>query len=538
MSLKTTGKLLRGTEEAFLGGEEHVGIPGSGRFALFYQDGRHLPVVSHGQGIYIWDQEGKRYLDGCSGAFAANIGHGHPRILDRATQQLERIAFAYRTQFQSEPAEELADLLVRLSPPALDRVFLVNSGSEAVETAIKLARQFWWATGRAGKHLVVSRRPSYHGATLGALSCTDYAPLNIPFRAMQVRWPKVAAPFCYHCPLGKRYPRCSVACAHELRRVIELEGAGNIAAFIAEPVGGATTGGAVPPDEYFPIVEKICHEHEVLLIIDDVLTGCGRTGTFFGFDHWEITPDIVVVSKGLSGGYTPIGACLSSEHVVGPVLESGGFMHGHTYAGNPLSAAIAGEVVKIIVDEGLVENAREVGTFLHRRLQSLKRKFPVIGDVRGRGLLAGVELVRDRRHREPFPANWYVAHEAAEIARDEGLLIYPRRPLSGVEGDHVVIAPPLPIDRAGVDELTTLFNRTLTRLTGYLDQFLAPSVAVEKDGTVERYHLPEDVPDYALGNIDDVEPAPEANVTWSMQDPDLEVRGSGAGENDEDGEAE
>lgn len=533
MSLQTTGKLLMGEETPRPDNTDQVGIPGSRRFALFYQDGRQLPVVEHGKGIHIWDNQGKRYIDGCSGAFAANIGHGHPRIAERTHQQLEKIAFAYRTQFQSEPADELADLLVRLSPPTLDRVFLVNSGSEAVETAIKLARQFWWATGREGKNLVISRRPSYHGATLGALSCTDYAPLNIPFRAMQLRMPKVSAPFCYHCPLGKRYPRCSVACAFELEQIIDIEGSNNIAAFIAEPIGGATTGAAVPPDEYFPIVEKICHDHGVLLIIDDVLTGCGRTGTFYGFEHWAITPDIVVISKGLSGGYTPIGACLSSEQVVEPVLKSGGFMHGHTYAGNPLSAAIASEVVKIIVDEGLVENAREMGTYLHRRLRTLKGKFRIIGDIRGRGLLAGVEFVLNRRSREPFPANWYVAHEATEIARDEGLLVYPRRPLSGLKGDHVVIAPPLVVDRTGVDELIGLFRRTLQRLTEYLDEYLAPKVAVEEDETIERFHLPDEVPDYALGNIDEVKPVPNANVTWTMQDPDLEVHGSGPDEESE-----
>lgn len=198
------------------------------------------------------------------------IGHCNKRVLEKMKEQLERITFAYRTQFESEAANELANLLVHLSPEGLDRVFLVNSGSEAVEAAFKLARQYWWSRGKQGKYQIVSRSPSYHGATLGALSATDYAPLNIPFRALQLPFLKVAAPYCYHCPLGREYPHCDIACALELERTILSHGAENIAAFVAEPIGGASTGAAVPPEEYFPLVERICHE--VLLIIDDVLT--------------------------------------------------------------------------------------------------------------------------------------------------------------------------------------------------------------------------------------------------------------------------
>ena len=504
---------------------EHVDqgsvLPDARRVALFYQTGQRLPTVSHGAGIYLWDTEGKRYLDACSGAFTANIGHGNARVIARAKQQLERVSFAYRTQFENEPACELAGLLAGLSTPELNRVFLVNSGSEAVEAAIKLARQYWWASGERGKHMVIARRPSYHGATLGALSCSDYAPLNIPFRPMLLPVRKIAAPFCYHCPLDKNYPTCGVACAHELDQRIRVLGAENVAAFIAEPIGGASTGAAVPPEEYFPLIERICHDHRVLLIIDDVLTGCGRTGTFFGFDHWNFTPDIVAMSKGLSGGYTPIGACLASDDIVRPVVEGGGFMHGHTLAGNPLSAAVSAEVVKVVVEDGLVSNAREMGITMHERLRELKSRYDVIGDVRGRGLLAGIEFVRDRDAREPFPASWFVALSATELARSRGLIVYPRRSKYGLGGDHILIAPPLIIDRAGIDEMMELLDATLADVTRYLRSFVRPAVA--NDRTFERFQPTLDAPPQQVGTLDDIPEVPLANATFTMQSDELEV---------------
>ncbi len=290
-------------------------------------------------------------------------------MLEAARIQMEKIAFAYRLQFENEPANDLADLLVRLSVPELNRVFFVNSGSEAVESAIKLARQFWWATGRQGKTRIVSRRPAFHGATLGALALTIYAPLNIPFRANTVDSPKVAAPFCYHCPLGEGIPRLRDRLRLGAGGGPRQPGIGERGRLHRRTHRRLHHRGRGPPDEYFPIVERICHDREVLLIIDDVMTGCGRTGTFYGYEHWDITPDIVATSKGLSAGYAPIGAIVASEAVVEPVLESGGFMHGHTYAGNPLSTAIALEAVRTLLDENLMENARVTGTYLHQRLR-------------------------------------------------------------------------------------------------------------------------------------------------------------------------
>lgn len=510
-SINTTPKLL--TEAA---------IDKPRKSALFYQDAKPLPMASHGEGIYIYDESGRKYIDACSGAISTNLGHGNKRMQEAVQRQMSKISFTYRTQFDSRPANELADLLARCGPDELNRVFFVNSGSEAVESCIKLARQYWWSVGKSSKNLIISRSPSYHGATLGALSCTDYAPLNIPFRPMQLPFPKVSAPYCYHCPLEKTYPSCEVACGRELEKTIRLYGADNIAAFIAEPFGGASTGATVPPDEYFPMVERICHDNNILLIIDDVMTGCGRTGTFYGFEHWNIVPDIVALSKGLSGGYTPIGACMSSEAIVQPVLDSGGFMHGHTYAGNPLSAAIALECVKIILEDNLVENSRVLGTILHEKLHELKGKYSIIGDVRGRGLFAGIEFVCDRSRREPFPAKWTVGQVATRIAREEyGLIIYPRRSIWGLSGDHVLIAPPLITTEAQIDEIIQQFEKTLVHLMKHLHADLDPLTAQLPDGTVQRFQQVDNLPEYTLGHIQKIAPVPDANTTQVMNNDPL-----------------
>jgi adenosylmethionine-8-amino-7-oxononanoate aminotransferase len=502
VSLQKAGNRLRPVAALFEPSPAPPGQKRPRRSSLIYRDLKPLPEASHGQGIYIWDTTGKKYIDGCSGAISANLGHGNKEVQAAAMRQMDKISFTYRTQFESEPANELAELLVELSPPELKYVYFVNSGSEGVETAIKLARQFWWSIGKQSKSLIISRSPSYHGATLGALACTSYAPLNIPFNAMMNQFPKIPAPYCYHCPLGRTYPSCKVECAHQLEHVIDTYGADNIAALIVEPIGGASTGAIVPPDEYLPTLERICHEHKIILIIDDVLTGCGRTGTFFGYEHWDVTPDIVILSKGLSGGYTPVSAVLTTAEVAEPVLEDGGFKHGHTYAGNPLSTAIACEVIKIIQRDKLVENSRIVGEYMHEKLHEIQKRHPLMGDVRGKGLLAGVEFIMDPESHRPFPTNWMVGSEVTAIAKDLGLLIYPRRSLYGLRGDHVLIAPPLIIDRAGVDEMLGLFEQAVAKLERHLDERLAalraehqPAMAEDEEEyeEVETGQLPEGV---------------------------------------------
>lgn len=441
-----------------------------GRLAAVLPAGRGFATAERGEGIYVWDAQGKKYLDACGGAFCASIGHGDKRVAAAAARQFEKISFAYRTQFENAPARALAERIVESSPDLLDRVFLVHSGSEAVESAIKLARQYWHAQGRTEKSLIVSRRPGYHGSTLGALALTSYVPLNAPFEPMTVPSPKISAPFCYRCPRGQSFPSCGVACADELEETILKHGPENIAAFITEPVGGASTGGAVPPDAWFPKIQATCRKYDILLIVDEVLTGCGRTGRFYAFEHWGVEPDIVALAKGLAGGYAPVGACVARREVVEPVLAAGGFMHGHTTAGNPLTSAIALEVLRIVEDDRLIDNVNAVGPYLHAGLEKLKDRHAIIGDVRGIGLLAGVEFVQDRETHTPFPAALRVCERVTAAAKARGLLVYPRRSIFGVEGDHVSLAPPLNIDRAGIDEIISLLDGALTDVESELDK--------------------------------------------------------------------
>ena len=267
---------------------------------LFYQTRKKLPLIEKTDGIYMWDHSGKEYIDGSSGAIIANIGYGNPRILQAIRAQAEKTFFAYRIHFENEPAIRLAQKLVEHSAPHLDRVFYVSGGSEAVESAMKLCRQYFFNRGEGSRYKFISRKPSYHGCTLGALSITSYAPLEIPFRPIIQAFPKIPAPYCYRCAYHKVYPSCGLECAWALEEIILEEGEDNIAAFVAEPVGGATTGALVPPEDYFEVIQKICKKHGIFLILDEVMTGFGRTGKLFAYEHWNVEADIVALSKGMA----------------------------------------------------------------------------------------------------------------------------------------------------------------------------------------------------------------------------------------------
>lgn len=435
---------------------------------LFYQNRKTLPIIDRAEGIYLWDSSGNRYLDGCSGAMVTNLGYGNKRIEEAISKQAQKTFFAYRTQFESQPAIDLATKLVEASADHLNRVYYVSGGSEAMEAAIKLCRQYFHDKGEGSRHLFISRTPSYHGSTMGVLGITSYAPLENPFRPMTKTQPKIPAPYCYRCRYGLSQPDCNLACARELERVILELGPENVAAFVAEPIGGASTGALVPPEEYFSIIQKTCRKYGILLILDEVLTGFARTGKLFAYQHWQVEADIVALSKGMGSGYYPLGAILARREITDTVLDGGGFMHGHTYAGNPMACAIGLEVMQIIEDEKLVERAALLGPKLKAGLQRLAEQHDIIGEVRGRGLLLALELVEDRHSRKPFPA----AREAHNILTDEafseGLVIYPRRPINGLAGDHVLVAPPLIIKEEQVGELLERLDRALTRATRIL----------------------------------------------------------------------
>jgi adenosylmethionine-8-amino-7-oxononanoate aminotransferase len=349
-------------------------------------------------------------------------------------------------------------------PNGLNRVFFVSGGSEAVESALKICRQHYWHTGQQGRHIFISRKPSYHGASMGALSMTSYAPLEIPFRPMFQAYPKIPAPYCYRCPYHATYPECGLECAWALEKTILEQGPESVAAFVVEPIGGASTGALVPPDEYFAVIQDICRKYKVMLILDEVMTGFGRTGSMFALEHWDVSPDIVALSKGMGSGYIPLGGVVTRKEIVDPILAGGGFMHGFTSAGNPMACAVGLEVLSIIKEDDLAANARDRGNELLAGLRDLAKQHPIIGQVRGMGLLTAIELVQDRDSRSPFPPEKGMNTLLTREAASQGLIIYPRRPINGLRGDHVLIAPPLIVSKKQVQEILSRLDRALERV--------------------------------------------------------------------------
>jgi adenosylmethionine-8-amino-7-oxononanoate aminotransferase len=392
-----------------------------------------------------------------------NIGHSNPQVLDAMRRQMEASTFGYRLHFETEPAERLAAMTAKLAPEGMDKVFFVSGGSEAVESSLKLARQYALAIGQAQRWKVISRFPAYHGATLGALSVTGYAPLSAPFAPMMVQMPKIPAPRAYLDGLDPDDPETGYHYADMLEAKILAEGPQTVLAFIHEPIGGASTGALVPPAGYMARIREICDRHGVLLIHDEVMSGGGRAGTFFAGDLWGVTPDILVVSKGFGAGYIPLGAMVAKNSIVEAVLDDGGFIHGFTYAGNPLACAAGVAVLEEIERQGMMANAEAVGAKLMARLKGLMNRYPMIGDVRGKGMLLAFELVADRTTMEPLPAALGAHDGLVETAYRNGLILYSRRSRGGYSGDHFLVAPPMITTEEQVDELIELLTATLDR---------------------------------------------------------------------------
>lgn len=436
---------------------------------LFYQSRNPRPFLDRGEGIYLFDESGKRYIDGSSGAMVSNIGHSNPRVLAKIKAQMDKATFGYRLHFRTHPSEDLAAKTVAMTPEGLDRVFFVSGGSEAVETAIKLARQYALATSNTSRYKVISRFPSYHGCTLGALDLTGYDPLREPFAPMMQGMPKIAAPATYLDRDNLTEEARGLKYAELLRDKILTEGPDTILAFIMEPVGGASTGALVAPDSYYQHVREICDEFGVLLIYDEVMTGAGRTGKFLAAEHWGVTPDIVALSKGFGAGYAPLGAIVSSARIVEKVLDAGGFLHGFTYAGNPLACAAGLAVLEELEEQNLVENAAKMGAVLMAELHALMDTYPFIGDVRGKGLLTAFEFVADRDTMEPLPVELNAHERLVELAYERGLIIYSRRTRGGTAGDHFLLAPPLIITQEQILQMMAILRDALDAFANEAD---------------------------------------------------------------------
>ncbi|KAE9625997.1 aminotransferase family protein [Parasedimentitalea maritima] len=432
---------------------------------LFYQAHGRKPVLDQARGVYMWDQEGKRYLDGSSGAMVCNIGHSNENVLTSMRRQMEKSTFGYRLHFETEVSEQLAAKLADLMPDGLNKVFFVSGGSEAVETGLKLARQHAVSTGQGSRWKVISRTPSYHGCSLGALAVTGYRPLTAPFVPMMQEMPKIPAPRAYLDGLDAEDPATGHFYADMLEAKIQSEGPDSVLAFIVEPIGGASTGALVPPRGYMERIREICDRHSILLIMDEVMTGAGRTGKFLGSDHWPVQPDIVVMSKGLGAGYMPLGAVIARQQLVEAVLDAGGFAHGFTYAGNPLACAAGLAVVNEIEVQGLCENTTVMGGRLLARLNGLMQKHELIGDVRGKGLLTAFEFTADRDSKAPLPTHLNAHQRFVDLAYARGLIVYSRRTRDGTEGDHILVSPPLIINDQHIDEIMDCLDASMVQFS-------------------------------------------------------------------------
>ena len=424
---------------------------------------RSYPVVDRGEGIYLWDKEGRRYIDGAGGAAVVTVGHGNQDVIEAMRSQAERVCFPYVGNFFSEAQMELADKVISFSPPGMSRVYFVSGGSEATEVAIKIARQYHLLRGKEGKVEIISRWLSYHGATLGALSLSGHLQRRKDYLPYLIDTPHIPPPYCYRCPWELTYPVCHVRCAEELERVVKEIGAQNIAAFIAEPIIGNTAGAVVPPEEYYPIIRETCHKYDILLLLDEVITGFGRTGRSFAIDHWGVCPDVLIFGKGISSGYAPLGGVVIHEKIFDAFYRSpsSGFFLGYTFSGNPLACSAGLAVLNYIEKNHLVEECARKGAYLWEQASRLKTH-PLVGDLRGKGLLMGMELVSDKEGKTPFPREKRVAETLTAIAMEKGLLLLPGSGTAdGVAGDHLVIAPPFTITTEELDLLLDLLEASL-----------------------------------------------------------------------------
>jgi hypothetical protein len=441
-----------------------VSQPSASSFVFHRSLGRSLPEVARGAGAVLWDRQGKRYLDGSGGALVVNIGHGRDEVASAVARQAAAAAYVHGTQFTSGALEEYARRLAAHAPGDCNRLYLVSGGSEANETAVKLARAYHLAAGRPARYKVIRRSVSYHGNTLATLALSGRPRLHAPYLPLLAPAPEAKAPFCYRCPLDKTYPDCAVACVLDLEEAILREGPETVAAFIMEPVIGASAAAAVPPEDYARRAREICDRHGVLLIDDEVMTGFGRTGRWFGIEWSGVVPDIMTCGKGMSGGYVPAGGVLARGPIVETLAAGGGFVHGFTYSHHPVTAAACLATLDVLEREGLVERARALGETLHARLQPLRGR-PHVGDVRGRGLMAGIELVADKASRRPFPRLEGRAEAVAARALAAGLVAYPCAGVAtGTDGDAILLAPPFVVTETELAEMVAILQGALEDL--------------------------------------------------------------------------
>jgi adenosylmethionine-8-amino-7-oxononanoate aminotransferase len=448
--------------------------PRRGHQAFFLPPGQSRPRIARGEGIWLIDTAGNRYIDASSGPVVSNLGHGNRRVIAAMAAQAEQAVFAYPLQFESEANLALCEKLARLCGPGFDLAFVTTGGSEAVETAIKFCRQHAVAVGEGSRWKVIGRQPGYHGNTLGALAVTGDDHAHEVFGPLLKSVPRVPAPMTYRLPPNHTAETHARACAAALEEAIRREGPETVLAFIMEPVGGLATGALVAPDSYYAEVREICTRHGVKLIYDEVISGAGRTGAFLAAHHWPAgRPDIVVLAKGVSAGYAPMGVTMVPEAMVTPIVRMGGFMHGFTYVAHVLGCAVGAAVLDEMMERDLIGNAARMGALLRTRLEALAADCPIIGDVRGKGLLLACEIVADKASQRMIPLERMAPYRLQAIGLRHGLSLYCRRTSRGAYGDWVMLSPPLVISE---EEVALLMDRFALVLRDYVDELRADGV--------------------------------------------------------------
>ncbi|MBA4178951.1 MAG: aspartate aminotransferase family protein [Anaerolinea sp.] len=434
-------------------GLEHLWVHTQQATDLAQEDG--LKVFTRGEGIYLWDMKGRQFIDAMSGLWVVNAGHGRAELAETAAKQMREMAYVNTFAYTSRPAIDLATKLASLLPPSINKLFFVNSGSEAVETAIRMAKHYQYNIGEKKRYKVLARRGSYHGTTAGALSVNGSAMLNrAPWEPLLPGVVFVENVNCYRCPFEKTFPACDTFCARTIERTIQAERPETIAAFIAEPISAANAV-AMPPPDYWPAIRRLCDKYGILLIADEVINGFGRTGKWFASELYDFEPDLMTMAKGLSSGYLPIAALGISDKVAKEFEgdKSRTFGGGITFGTHPVACAVALANLEIIEREGLVENSARNGAYLQSRLNGLKERHPTIGEVRGRGLLLGVEIVKDPATKELFPESADLPGKLTAALIKNGILCR--------AGNVVNFAPPLVISEAQCDDLADRFDAAL-----------------------------------------------------------------------------
>jgi adenosylmethionine-8-amino-7-oxononanoate aminotransferase len=423
---------------------------------------KELPVISHGEGIYLFDQSGKKYLDAAGGALVVSVGHGNHQVSRKIAEQLNQVAYVNGTQFTSKAAEDLATRLANLSPdPEMNRACFLSSGSEAIEAAVKFARQLWVDRGKPERYKLIARTPSYHGNTLYALSASGRPHYKKYYGPLLHEVITVSAPYEYRSPVSDYAKEGANYYATQLEEAIAKEGPETIAAFILEPIIGSSAGGSLPPPGYFNKISAICRKHGILIIADEVLCGSGRTGKFFACEHYDLKPDLIVLGKGLSGGYVALSSVMVKDsHLKEIKAKTGSFMHAQTYLQAPSMVAAGVAVLEYFEQNDCVENSRIRGEQLHRRLHEELDSHPNIGFITGMGLLAGVEFVEDRSNKKPYARAQKIAEKFTTFAFERGLILWSNvGQADGINGDLVVFGPPLVITESQVEELVQLLKK-------------------------------------------------------------------------------